>query len=164
VTLFPPENDVYVHAPCSYTISTFLLPLSSEKCGGFQKNDSAACASRAHRAKFTCGTSISLLRSGTAQLSPELFSFVKGVIQCFRLNWYRFRVRTRLGLIGTSCPQKLRRVAPESCSLGGFVDTQNLVALHIMKDLPDAAWPSDTYFFDGRLMAQPEMHSLVPRR
>ena len=55
------------------------------------------------------------------------------------------------------------RVVPESGSLGGFVDTENLVALHVMKDLPDAAWPSDTYLFDGRLIAQPEMHSLVPR-
>lgn len=36
-------------------------------------------------------------------------------------------------------------------SLDGFVDTQNLIALHITKGLPDSAWPADIDLFDRRL-------------
>jgi hypothetical protein len=90
VTLFPPKRCVYVHASCSYTISTFVLLLSSKKCGGFQKNDSVACASMAIRVTLTCQNSISLLRvwnfnslspplTWVAQLSPTLFSFVRAL-------------------------------------------------------------------------------------
>ena len=98
---------------------------------------------------------------GNPALSWAL-TFVKGRYPIFspKLVW----IPCSYTLEPEACQASLRRVVPESRSLGGFVDTQKLVALHVMKDLPDAAWPSDTYFFDGRLIAQPEMHSLVPRR
>ena len=51
---------------------------------------------------------------------------------------------------------------PQRHSFGRLIDAQNLIGLHVMKNLPDSTGPADIDLLHGLLNTESEMYPFVP--